>query len=69
MARKGNKIMAQAMKERGLTDERLAKAVDCDRTYITRLRGGETIKSLRIPVRICRVLNVPIETLADKNVA
>lgn len=73
MARKSNqqqfRTIAEAMRAMALTDQKLADAVGCDRTWITRLRGGEKISSLRNPIRICRILNVPIEALADKDAA
>lgn len=74
MARKSNhspkyKTVAEAMKALGLTDQKLADAVGCDRTWITRIRGGEKLSSLRTPIRICRALNVPIEALADQDAA
>lgn len=61
--------VAQAMKELGFTDQKLADAVGCDRTWITRMRQGMKLKTLRTPLRISRVLNVPIEALADKDAA
>lgn len=73
MTRKSNprqfKTVAEAMKALALTDQKLADAVGCDRTWITRIRGGEKLSSLRTPIRICRILNVPIEALADKDAA
>lgn len=74
MGRKSNaspqfKTVAEAMKAMALTDQKLADAVGCDRTWITRIRGGEKLSSLRTPIRICRILNVPIEALADKDAA
>lgn len=73
MARKTHqaqfKTVAEAMRALGLTDQKLADAVGCDRTWITRIRGGEKLSSLKTPIRICRLLNVPIEALADKDAA
>lgn len=63
------KTVAEAMAALGFTDQRLADAVDCDRTWITRLRQGRKLKTLRNPIRIARALNVPIEALADKDAA
>lgn len=63
------KTVAEAMKALGLTDQKLADTVGCDRTWITRIRGGEKIVSLKTPIRICRALNVPIEALADTDAA
>lgn len=63
------KTVAEAMRAMGLTDEKVARAVGCDRTWITRIRGGEKLSSLRTPIRICRMLNVPIEALADQDAA
>lgn len=61
--------VAEAMREMGLTDQKLADAVGCDRTWITRVRQGMKLKTLRTPLRICRALNVPIEALAEKDAA
>lgn len=63
------KTVAEAMKALNLTDQKLADAVHCDRTWVTRLRGGMKLKTLRTPIRIARVLGVPIEALADKDAA
>ena len=63
------KTVAEAMKAKGLTDQKAADAVGCDRTWITRIRGGNKISSLTIPIRICRLLDVPIEALADTDAA
>lgn len=52
----------------GLTDQQVADEVGCDRTWILRIRGGWKLESLRVPVRICRFLNVPIEALAPRDV-
>jgi len=63
------KTVAEAMKAQGLTDQKLADAVGCDRTWITRVRQGFKLKSLRNPVRIARFLNVPVEALSDADAA
>lgn len=63
------KTVAEAMKALGFTDQKLADAVECDRTWITRVRRGMKLKTLTTPIRIAKVLNVPIEALADKNAA
>lgn len=67
--RKQFSTVAEAMAAQGFTDQALADAVDCDRTWVTRIRGGMKLKTLRTPIRICRMLNVPIEALADKDAA
>lgn len=61
--------IAEAMKALGYTDERLADEVQSDRTWITRLRRGKKLKTLGTPIRICRVLNIPIESLSDVDAA
>lgn len=61
--------VAEAMRSLGYTDQKLADEVKCDRTWITRLRQGRKLKTLGTPLRISRVLNVPIEALADKDAA
>jgi transcriptional regulator with XRE-family HTH domain len=63
------KTVAEAMRELGYTDQRLADEVKCDRTWITRVRQGRPLKTLRTPIRIARALNVPIEALAGKDAA
>ncbi len=67
--RKAFRTVAEAMRELGYTDQQLADEVRCDRTWITRVRGGRALKTLRVPLRIARVLNVPIEALAGKDAA
>lgn len=61
--------VAEAMRALGYTDQRLADEVKCDRTWITRVRRGHALKTLRVPIRIARALNVPIEALAGKDAA
>lgn len=63
------KTVAEALRALGYTHEKAAAEIGCDRTWITRLANGEKISSLRIPLRICRTLNVPIEALADVDAA
>jgi len=63
------KTVAEALRALGLTHEKAAAEVGCDRTWITRLRGGMKLKTLGTPIRISRVLGVPIEALADRDVA
>lgn len=63
------KTVAEAMKAKGFTDQKLADEVQCDRTWITRLRRGMKLKTLSTPIKIARVLNVPIEVLSDQNAA
>lgn len=64
-----NKAVADAMKARNLTDQKLADAVGCDRTWVTRLRRGMKLKTLTTPIRISRLLGVPIEALAERDAA
>jgi transcriptional regulator with XRE-family HTH domain len=63
------KTVAEAMRALGFTDQKLADTVGCDRTWITRVRRGRALKTLRTPIRIARALNVPIEALAGKDAA
>lgn len=63
------KTVAEAMQALGYTDQRLADEVKCDRTWITKVRRGRPLKTLRTPIRIARALNVPIEVLAGKDAA
>lgn len=57
------------MKALGLTDQAAADACRVNRTWITRIRRGMKLRALNTPLRIARVLNVPIEALADKDAA
>ena len=61
--------MAEAMLALGYTDQKLADEAECDRTWITRLRQGRKLKTLTTPLRISRILNVPIEALSDLDAA
>lgn len=63
------RTVAEAMRELGFTDQKLADEVGCDRTWITRIRQGRALPTLRNPIRIARLLNVPIEALAGKDAA
>jgi transcriptional regulator with XRE-family HTH domain len=63
------KTVAEAMKALGYTDQKLADAVRCDRTWITRVRRGMKLKTLTTPIRIAKALNVPIEALAELDAA
>jgi len=67
--RKQFKTVAEAMAALGLTDQKLADIVGCDRTWITRVRRGMKLKTLTTPIRISHELNVPIEALADQDAA
>lgn len=67
--RKQFATVAEAMKALGLTDQAAADAAKCDRTWILRLRKGMKLRALRTPLRIAKVLNVPIEALADQDAA
>lgn len=57
------------MKALNLTDQAAAEACGVDRTWITRIRRGMKLRALSTPLRIARVLNVPIESLADQDAA
>lgn len=61
--------IAEAMAALGLTDQAVADATGYSRSRITRLRGGEKIASLTQPVRLCKRLGVPVESLADADAA
>lgn len=63
------KTVAEALRALGYTHQQAAGIIGCDRTWITRLANGEKIVSLKIPLRICRTLGVPIEALADQDAA
>lgn len=61
--------VADAMRALDLTDAEVAKIVGCDRSRITRIRGGAKFACLRTPLRLSRALRVPIENLADADAA
>lgn len=61
--------VAEAMAAMGLTDQVVADAVQCDRSWITKVRRGEKIASLRLPIKIARRLKVPVECLSDVDAA
>lgn len=57
------------MKALDLTDQQAADLAQCDRTWITRIRRGKKLRALSTPLRIAKVLRVPIEVLADLDAA
>ncbi len=61
--------VAEAMKARGLTDQAVADTTGYSRSRITKIRRGEKIVTLRQPLRLCKHLNVPVESLADLDAA
>lgn len=63
------KTVAEAMSALNLTDQAVADAVGCDRSWITKVRRGEKIASLRLPIKIARRLMVPVESLSDLDAA
>lgn len=63
------KTVAEAMAALHLTDQAVADDVQCDRSWITKVRRGEKIASLKLPIRIARRLSVPVESLADADAA
>jgi transcriptional regulator with XRE-family HTH domain len=63
------KTVAEAMAALQLTDQAVADSVGCDRSWITKVRRGEKIASLRLPIKIARRLSVPVESLADADAA
>ena len=74
MGRKTNdtkkfKSMAEAMAALDLTDQAVADATGYSRSRITRLRGGEKIARLSQPLRLCKLLGVPVESLSDADAA
>lgn len=74
MGRKTNtspkyKTVAEAMAALHLTDQAVADSVGCDRSWITKVRRGEKVASLRLPIRIAKRLSVPVESLADADAA
>lgn len=63
------RTVAEAMDALGLTDTEVAAEMGCDRSWITQLRLGRRLRSLVLPLKIARRLNVPIEYLADDSAA
>ena len=63
------KTVAQAMAALKRTDQSVADAVGCDRSWITKVRRGEKLASLRLPIKIARELRVPVESLCDIDAA
>jgi transcriptional regulator with XRE-family HTH domain len=63
------KTVAEAMAALGLTDQAVADDVQCDRSWITKVRRGEKVASLRLPIKIARRLSVPVESLSDVDAA
>jgi transcriptional regulator with XRE-family HTH domain len=63
------KTVAEAMKALALTDQSVADSVGCDRSWITKVRRGEKVASLRLPIKIARHLKVPVESLGDVDAA
>ena len=63
------KTVAEAMAALHLTDQAVADDVGCERSWITRVRGGQKIASLKLPIRIAKRLGVPVESLADADAA
>lgn len=61
--------IAEAMAALGLTDQAVADATGYSRSRITRLRGGEKIATLSQPLKLCKRLGVPVESLADADAA
>lgn len=63
------KTVAEAMKALQLTDQAVADDVGCDRSWITKVRRGGKVASLRLPLKIARRLSVPVESLSDADAA
>ena len=55
--------VAKAMQAKGLNDAQVATLIGCDRSLITRIRGGQKFLSLRRPLKIATLLEVPVESL------
>lgn len=63
-------IISQRMKEKGFeTDAALAAKVQCDRSMITRIKAGKVQPSLRIAVRLAKLLGLPPETFLNGDAA
>lgn len=63
------KSLAEAMHALNLTDQQAADIVGLDRSRITRLRQDGKMECLRMPFKIARTFNVPIENFLPKDAA
>lgn len=63
------RTVADAMAALDMTDAQVAEYVGCDRSRITRIRQGEPFLSLALPLKLVRLLRVPIESLYDETAA
>lgn len=59
------RVLRAARKERGLSQERLAEAVDVDRTYVSMLERGIHQPSLTVLLRMADALGVPAPQLVS----
>lgn len=58
--------LAQAMKERGLTDEALAKLAGVSRPTITRIRNGSRLPSINVAAKLERHTGIPAADFAER---
>ncbi|HJD12739.1 MAG TPA: helix-turn-helix domain-containing protein [Candidatus Ruminococcus avistercoris] len=50
-------------KDRGMTQEQLARELDVDRTYICAIENGRRRPSLRLMIRLSEILEIDLLTL------
>jgi transcriptional regulator with XRE-family HTH domain len=55
--------LEQYFRKSGVSQAALAKRVGVDPTYISAIRNGRRVPSLRIAAKIAEAANVPIESL------
>jgi transcriptional regulator with XRE-family HTH domain len=58
--------LAQAMKDRGLTDETLAAKVGVSRVFITRIRNGKRKPSINVAAKLEEHTGILAATFADQ---
>jgi len=62
-----NKVLRETRKDKGWTQEEVARAVGIHRTAYTRIERGERIPGVHIAMKISSVLGKPVEELFGMN--
>ena len=63
------KVIAELRKERGLSQEYLAEAIDSTNVYISLLENGQRKPSLNATILIAQSLEIQPDTLVERVVA
>jgi len=58
--------LSDRMKDLGLTDDALARAIDVSRPYVTRLRNGTRKPSIEVAAKIERLTGLPARSFASE---